>query len=222
MDLDNPIWHALTTRQAHLARGDTAGRTFVGEVSLLGAVASSEGYATLAALLAPGEQVGLFLPAAVAMPGLAVVADIPLLQMVFELPSVAAVDGIVDFVPLAEADVPEMMALAELTRPGPFRMRTRDTGDYFGIREAGALVAMAGERLRIPGRTEISAICTHPDHLGRGYARALSAHVMMRILARGERPFLHVRGDNDRAIEIYARLGFSRRLASRYVILERR
>jgi predicted GNAT family acetyltransferase len=122
---------------------------------------------------------------------------------------------------LAEGAVPEMMALAELAKPGPFSRRTREMGDYFGIRNGGALSAMAGERLHVPGHTEISAVCTHPEHLGRGHAGALTAWMIERIVARGERPFLHVRGDNARAIALYERLGFTVRLRQLYVIVER-
>src|ERR1700752_4459190 len=92
-------------------------------------------------------------------------------------------------------------------------------GTYLGIRKDGKLVAMAGERLRIPGYTEISAVCTHPDHLGHGYAARLITRLLQRICRRKEQPFLHVRADNDRAIALYARLGFTKRLLYRYAIL---
>src|ERR1700675_601744 len=91
-----------------------------------------------------------------------------------------------EFIPLTQADVPEMLALTKLTKPGPFAARTREMGDYFGIRKEGVLVAMAGERLRVPGFTEISAVCTHPEHLGQGYARRLVTLLLERIHARGE------------------------------------
>ncbi|PYX89790.1 MAG: hypothetical protein DMG68_03950, partial [Acidobacteria bacterium] len=102
----------------------------------------------------------------------------------------------------------EMLGLTQLTKPGPFGQRTRELGSYLGIRKNGVLVAMAGERLRVPGHTEVSAVCTHPDHLGRGYAASLMRAVMQRIRDRGETPFLHVRHDNERAIGLYRRLGF--------------
>ena len=84
----------------------------------------------------------------------------------------------------------------------------------------GKLVAMAGERLKIPGYTEVSAVCTHPEHTGHGYARILMAEVMRRIVGRGETPLLHVREDNGRAIELYERLGFTRRVLLFAVVLE--
>jgi predicted GNAT family acetyltransferase len=114
-----------------------------------------------------------------------------------------------------------MLALTARTKPGPFHRRTCEMGDYFGLRKHGTLVAMAGERLHVPGHTELSAICTDPEHLGRGYAAALMQLIVRRIRARGERPFLHVRPENTRAITLYERMGFERRLTNRYVLLER-
>jgi predicted GNAT family acetyltransferase len=95
-------------------------------------------------------------------------------------------------------------------------------GYYVGIRAGGKLVAMAGERMKVPGYTEVSAVCTHPDYLGKGYAAALMTEVMRSIRERGEKPFLHVRSDNARAIAIYERLGFSKRWEGHYAILRRK
>lgn len=114
-----------------------------------------------------------------------------------------------------------MLALAQLTKPGPFGLRTRELGTYIGIRQNGQLVAMAGERLRVPGFTEISAVCTHPDHLGRGYAATLMTELMHRIRSRGEVPFLHVREDNTRAIPIYERLGFRKRVLLHFAVVRK-
>ena len=114
-----------------------------------------------------------------------------------------------------------MMELTELTKPGPFAKRTRELGTYLGIRIDGKLIAMAGERLKVPGYTEVSAICTHPDHTGRGHARVLTTEIMRRILDRGEAPFLHVRQDNFRAIELYERLGFRCRVVRYHAVLRR-
>src|SRR5262249_50861316 len=110
--------------------------------------------------------------------------------------------------PLGPADRPDMMALAASTRPGPFGPRTAELGTFVGIRVDGQLVAMAGERFRLPGLTEVSAICTLPAFRGRGYGAALMAHVMQQIFARGETPFLHVFPDNP-AIKLYAAMGFT-------------
>ncbi len=114
-----------------------------------------------------------------------------------------------------------MVELATLTKPGPFGTRTHELGVYLGIRHEGKLVAMAGERLKVPGYTEVSAVCTHPEHTGRGYAQALMTGVMGRIFARGETPFLHVREANTRAVRIYEKLGFRTRVRQHVVVLRR-
>jgi ribosomal protein S18 acetylase RimI-like enzyme len=216
--LDNPIWCALTTRQAHLGVHRPPASKFHPEVSILGATAHDDDGA-LAHLVAPGEQVGIFGDEPRALAGFELVAVAPLLQMLYAGGAVENDDPAI--VTLGAADVPEMMALAELTKPGPFNRRTPEMGDFLGIREGGALVAMAGQRLRVPGHIEISAICTHPDRAGRGLGAALTRAQLRRILAAGEQPFLHVRGDNTRAIALYERLGFAPRLRSRYAILRR-
>ena len=130
----------------------------------------------------------------------------------------------IEFSTLGAADSPEMVALAQLTKPGPFGPRTYELGTYLGIRNgedtsSGTLVAMAGERLRVPGFTEISAVCTHPSRLGHGYAALLMTELMRRIVARGEQPFLHVRADNTRAVELYRRLGFKERVLWYYAVV---
>jgi len=110
---------------------------------------------------------------------------------------------------LGDADVPEMLALTQLTNPGPFLERTIEMGDYIGVRDAGKLVAMAGERFHVPGWTEISAVCTAPTHRGQGLATRLLRAVAAGIEARGEGVFLHVVATNTGAIRLYEALGFS-------------
>jgi predicted GNAT family acetyltransferase len=143
-------------------------------------------------------------------------------EMVYEgdgVPSSSASDP--EIVELSAADVPEMMALTALTKPGPFHKRTHELGTYLGIRREKKLVAMAGERLKVPGYTEVSAVCTHPEHTGHGYARILMIEVMRRILERGETPLLHVREDNVRAIQLYERLGFRLRVLLHFAVLRK-
>jgi ribosomal protein S18 acetylase RimI-like enzyme len=223
--LDNVIWNALNTSQVHLGVGRGVARKFHKDVSLLGGFSEpdDEAYDSLAKLVDGGERVGLFLEEDPKPPSnWKIVALMPLLQMLHEDGNSSAVDTTLPvFHQLGEADVPEMLALTKLTKPGPFATRTREMGDYFGIRKDGALVAMAGERLRLPGFAEISAVCTHPEHLGQGHARRLIALLLERIQGRGERAFLHVREDNTRAVELYERLGFRRRVSVKYALLSK-
>src|SRR5262249_17048806 len=118
-------------------------------------------------------------------------------------------EGEVEIVRLSDADTPAMLALTALVYPAFFRARTAELGAYFGIYQDGKLAAMAGERMHLTGYEEISAVCTHPDFLGRGYARRLVGSLVNGILERGDTPFLHVEGDNERAKSLYERLGFS-------------
>jgi predicted GNAT family acetyltransferase len=122
---------------------------------------------------------------------------------------------------LTDADAPEMLALAQLTEPGPFLSRTHTMGTFIGIRSGGRLAAMAGERFRFPGYTEVSGVCTHPDFRGRGLARRLSAAVAAGITARGERPFLHAWKTNRPAIALYESLGFAMRAEVNVAVLVR-
>jgi predicted GNAT family acetyltransferase len=214
--LDNVIWHALGTRHASFARGNGLARKFVAEVSSLAALLelTPAAYDALASLMAEGDGAALALEAPRDPPGgWAVVRAAPMVQMVHHGGPVSSATSsdLPLIVELGSADAPEMLALAKLTQPGPFSIRTHELGVYLGIRRDGALVAMAGERLKIPGFTEVSAVCTHPDHTGRGYARILMTEVMRGIRSRGETSFLHVLADNVRAIELYKHLGFAER-----------
>ena len=210
--LDNPIWASLTTRHAHLAQGDALARRYPSAISPLTGLNEQDGdaSASVAAIVAPGDDFGVFGPAPALGPGWEVVREARVTQMIRR--DTALLDeGSVDVLTLAPADVPEMLELVELTQPGPFRPRTIELGKYIGIREGGRLVAMAGERMWIADFREASAICTHPDARGRGYARALIGRVINRMLRAAQTPFLHVYSSNTRAIDVYRGLGFVRR-----------
>jgi len=223
--LDNPIWQSLITTHAHFAEIHEKARKFPHEVSVLAGLSepTPENYDSLGAMMRPGERVGLFLQDPPDPPApWAIDRTCPLLQMLCEKRSSFSVAPRAmqpEFIRLTKADVPEMLALTKLTNPGPFGARTHELGDYFGIRVAGTLAAMAGERLRLPGYTEVSAVCTHPDHLGHGYASALMGVVMDNICSRGELPILHVLPENTRAIQVYERLGFTKRAMLHLAVL---
>ncbi len=225
--LDNPIWAALTSEQKYLAQTSDLARRFPAEVTPLAGFAepTEEAYASLLNLVRPEETVALFLQEPPASSDAWSVKLTPLLQMVHAGASSAEPTRdppSYELIKLGAADSPEMLALAQLTKPGPFGTRTHELGEYFGIRVGGALVAMAGERLHFAGHTEVSAVCTHPDHLGRGYAGALVAKVASSIRQRGEVPILHVRADNARAVAVYERLRFKPRLEYHVVVLQRK
>jgi predicted GNAT family acetyltransferase len=151
-------------------------------------------------------------------------AAAPLLQMVCEDGSrdVSSQSGFANKITrLGAHNSPEMVELATLTKPGPFGIRTHELGSFVGIRCEGKLVAMAGERLKVPGYTEVSAVCTHPEHIGKGYAGTLMTEIMRGIWDRGEIPFLHVRSDNTRAIALYERLGFRTRTRPHLAVLRK-
>jgi predicted GNAT family acetyltransferase len=126
-----------------------------------------------------------------------------------------------DMVTLGAADVPEMMALVELTKPGPFGGRTHELGHFLGIGIDGRLAAMTGERMKPDNYTEMTAVCVHPDFRGRGYAQALLAAVSRGIVARGEIPFLHVFSENHSAIALYKRQGMTIRRRLHVTVLGR-
>ena len=223
--LDNVIWRALTTRQEVFAEICGQARRFQRDVTSLTAFEepSTAGYDALSRLAGPRGTVALFLHDPYqARAGWSLVGGAPLLEMVCENGAPAVSCPELEIAELGSLDSPEMMELAALTKPGPFGSRTHELGTYLGIRRRdGKLVAMAGERLKVPGYTEISAVCTHPDHLGKGYAAALMSEVIARIRERGEIPFLHVRQDNARALALYERLRFRTRVVVHYVVLRK-
>ncbi len=226
--LDNVIWQALTTRDAQFAESFEDARRFVRDVGPLGAFREhgAQGFASLAGLVGAGGTVGLFLDDPYeTRDGWSFVVGAPLLQMICDNGSKDAQarpsKEVPDLVELSTQDSPEMIDLTAMTKPGPFGPRTHELGTYLGIRSEGKLLAMAGERLKVPGHTEVSAVCTHPEHTGKGYAAILMTEVMKRIRERGETPFLHVRADNGRAIEIYKRLGFRERKLGHFAVLRK-
>jgi|SRR5208283_616130 len=224
--LDNVIWRALSTRQTEFAEVVGQARRFVPEVTSLTAFAEPnvEGYQSLAGLVGSGGTAAVFFDHPFSgLEGWSVVGGAPLLEMVSENGGAPASQArsLPQITELGPQDSPEMVRLAALTKPGPFGSRTHELGTYLGIWSDGQLVAMAGERLKVPGYTEVSAVCTHPQHTGKGYAQVLMTELMRRIRSRGETPFLHVREDNVRAVQIYERLGFRVRVLLHYVLLRR-
>jgi GNAT superfamily N-acetyltransferase len=225
--LDNPIWNALRTGHSSLAVGHELASRYPSAIGPLSGMADQSGvsYESLHRLAAPGEILALFFEVPPAPPpGWTLVRGGQLHQMVADEPrtqSLGALEQGSELRRLTTSDVPAMVALAELTEPGPFRQRTIELGAFFGIFESGRLLAMAGQRLHLPQFVEVSAVCTHPDARGRGYARMLIATVVDDIHERGKTPFLHSFADNHSAIRVYQSLGFALRRSLHLAVLKK-
>jgi len=211
--LDRPVWSMLTGRQAHLAEGNARALRLDRGYGVFGVAADTgaEAQAALAALIPDGEELWIVegdrwpVP-----PGAREVKRAVLTQMVADgaPPPAARADGPA-IVALGEADVGDMTALADHAKPGPWGPTTHRYGPFFGIRgDDGRLLAMAGQRMLMPGMAEVSGVSTWADCRGRGYARGLIGHVMREMVARGEQPFLHSYADNSGAIALYESLRF--------------
>ncbi|MFD7916254.1 GNAT family N-acetyltransferase [Streptomyces sp. NPDC059752] len=210
--LDNPVWAALTGPHRGFAEFGPAGLAarYTLDTSPFSALADPQdprAWADLAALAGPGQEVwvtGLLTPP----PGWQTLVTVPGVQL--DGRAVRAEEA-PEAVVLGLGDVPEMLELVALTKPGPLLDRTVELGTYLGIRYEGRLVAMAGERMRPAGWSEISAVCTHPDHRGRGLAGRLIRAVAAAVRERGELPFLHAAAANTGAVRLYESMGFALR-----------
>ena len=220
--LDRPIWNALASRHAPFATGTARAMRYPYDVSPFVAAEddSKENLAELVGLLPETGPAVLLQAKPSPLPeDRVVVSEAGGVQMVAtRLKPAPALEGVIE---LGDADAPEMLELATMTKPGPFLARTHRLGGFVGIREGGRLVAMAGRRLHLDGYCEVSAVCTHPDHRGRGHAGLLTLIVANRIADEGETPFLHTYADNAAAIRLYEQLGFSLRSGMTVQIVER-
>jgi len=220
--LVNVIWTALTTVQAGWSRGAGPARRFQPDFARFAGLpaVSADALRALAADMAVDEVVAVsdvdaFDPG----PSFEVLDRKNLVQMIG--PATGEARAPARFRALGREDVAQMTALVQLTAPGPWYNRTSELGRFLGFEADGRLVAMAGERMRVPGFTEISAVCCHPDWRGRGLAADLMRLVSRAIVARGETPFLHVLAENTSAIGLYEKLGFRARRRTRLTILQR-
>ncbi|MCX2574052.1 GNAT family N-acetyltransferase [Pedobacter sandarakinus] len=211
--LNNPVWAALTSGNADLAVGNDLARYISREISPFSAIKELNlaNFQELYDMVPFKEPIAIFSNEKLIYPQpWKIINRIDGFQMIY--PKVPAQQVIqTAIVKLNEQHVPEMLELTKSTNPGPFLSETIKFGNYEGILSNGQLVSMAGQRLHSGNYVEISAVCTHPDHVGKGYARALIDSQIRNIVSQGEIPYLHVRGDNTRALEIYKEYGFKTR-----------
>jgi ribosomal protein S18 acetylase RimI-like enzyme len=221
--LDRPIWSALTTRQKDLAEGSGRVRRFPPAIGPFADLVdmSPQSFAELGALMSESEISVLFTPDSVTAPDNFKILLADSGEQMIGTPAASVISG-VEIVTLGANDVPDMMALVELTKPGPFGLRTHELGTFLGIKIDGQLVAMTGERMKPGNYTEMTAVCVHPSHRGHGYAQVLLGAVAQQIVARGEIPFLHVFSSNASAIALYRRQGMEIRRRLHVTVLQKR
>lgn len=220
--LDRPIWSALTTRQADIAERVESAVRLKPDHGVFAAAADASAEARAALLELHYDQEGLWClekDPVEPPPGLVVHHSARCVQMTAD--HVVAPQPPFEVERLSDADAPDMVTLARMTEPGPFFAHTNRMGNFIGVKAKDLLIAMAGERLRPDGYTEVSGVCTHPDFRGRGYAGGLMRIVAARILARGEIPFLHSYAENEGAIALYQSLGFKLRSPMTLTVLAR-
>jgi GNAT superfamily N-acetyltransferase len=225
--LDNPIWNALGTEHRTLALTNGPARRYPSEIGPLSGIPdqSPASFEALRGLAAPGGVLVLFFEEPSRHPANWTLLRGCLLNQMIRLEPIPPEPRLTD--PQAEirrltfADVPAMIKLADLTEPGPFRSRTIELGGFFGAFHSGRLVAMSGQRLHLPHFIEVSAVCTHPDARGRGYARRLMSLVIADIVAERKTPILHVLPENRSAISVYESLGFTLRRQLHLAVLKR-
>jgi len=210
---ENPIWHALKTRQSQFAMDAGAACKYETDVAPFAAVGSRSEKASeaLRSLLKPHEIVYSMGEPPIEVPGLRVPGMAAGLQMVFPENSEIGASGHeaeVEILKLSCADAEDMVELTTIAFPGYFRIRTCEMGTYYGVRVDGRLVSMAGERFKFDRYVEISGVCTHPEHTGKGYAAALITRLLEDHRMDGWLSCLHLSADNRRALDLYERLGF--------------
>ncbi|QPC89911.1 GNAT family N-acetyltransferase [Mesorhizobium sp. INR15] len=220
--LDRPIWSALDTRHRAFAQGDGLARRYEPSIVPFAATGADDAESLLAfqKLVPPGDSVVLLQADTIVLPpGLSAISTASGVQMVAAEPLPTVSDERVQR--LTQDDAAEMLALASLTKPGPFTLRAQDLGEFWGIKVGGRLVAMAGERMKQPGHTELSGVCSHPEFRGGGLGRLLSVFVANQIMARGEIPYLHAYATNKAAIGLYESIGFRLRSKMHVAVVER-
>jgi ribosomal protein S18 acetylase RimI-like enzyme len=207
--LENVVWDGLCGSHAKYSVGTSVARRYAPGFPPIAAFADTGNpdFAALAPFCEAGEHIYCDRWSGVVPPDWRVDAESTMVKMLWPAPMPPR-DEAPDALPLGPAHLPQVLELVALTKPGPFGPRTIELGEYFGYFDGERLIAMAGERLQAGALHEISGVCTHPDHRGRGYARRLMIKLMRRQMQRGEMPFLHVMSDNLGARRLYEKMGF--------------
>ncbi|MFI0842738.1 GNAT family N-acetyltransferase [Mesorhizobium sp. IMUNJ 23232] len=221
--LDRPVWGALTSRQADFSEGGALARRYRPGIIPFAATGSddSDSLKALADLLHDDDETLIMAQAdaIILPPRSAATLTARVVQMVADRPLSQPADGKIER--LSEKDAQEMLDLAVLTKPGPFSLRAGELGEFWGIKRNGKLVAMAGERMKQDGFSELSGVCSHPDARGQGFGRLLSIFVTSRIQARGDTPFLHAWETNHAAINLYESISFRLRTTLNLAVIKR-
>ncbi len=221
--LDNPVWEALGSRQQHFNIGNEQVKYFPADVAPFIAVEhwDERSWPALLHDMPAGRSFSVLVSDAFTLPeGIQLIFSLPLYQLVCPTLKPYGQTGTV-LKSLGKEHIPQMLALTAATKPGPFFERTIEFGNYIGIFEGDELLAMAGERLKMNGYTEASAICTKPGHGGKGYASCLLSAVSATIIAAGDTPFLHVKQDNAPALAVYKKLGFEIRRETYFAVFKK-
>lgn len=221
--LDNPVWYSLSNKESRFNAGNDQVKYFQQDVApFLSANNWDKADQEMMREVLPADRkFYVLIPRQIQIPqGFDVHYTTPIYQMVCHRFQPFLQKNIV-ITPLVKKDIPAMIDLAWRTKPGPYLERTIEFGPYISIKHEEKIASMAGERMHLEGMTEVSAVCTEPEHLGKGYASHLMSIICEQIIARGETPFLHVRADNDRAIKAYERLGFSIRSDVFFAIIQK-
>ncbi len=220
--LDDIFWNTLTGPHAQFASGSGGARRYAKGFSPILAFADTAqpDFAALAPFCEAGEHFYCDSWTGAAPDGWRIDAEATMFRMAWNA-ALPTADDAPDAVALGPEHADQAVALATLTKPGPFGPRTIELGEYFGYFDGGRLIAMAGERMHAPGLREISGVCTHPDYQGRGLARKLMSRLVHRQMARGEVPFLHVMRANEAAHQLYLRMGFEDYLETVVRVVER-
>lgn len=221
--LNNPIWNALISGNSQFASGTESIKYFPEKMApFVGLKHLNIQSTDLLYDVFPRENVAVIITAdeVETSEKWEVIHEDILFQMTGEKLNFRETE--LEMVSLNTADVPEMIALTKLTNPGPFSELTIEFGHYKGVMVDGKLVAMAGRRTHVNEYIEISAVCTHPGHLGKGYAGTLLLNVAQQIISDGCIPYLHVRQNNENAVKLYEKLGFSVRADMRVKVIKKR